>query len=117
MYGFWRYKRPDELNAGEQALIKNISIKDITVKCPVTGDEVTIQTFGYQFHDNKLALDSLARCAGMFKEVSVHSHEMTGKVDHLFTFVSSNGSSSETVQILDNRHNGKAKRIGKVYDA
>ena len=88
-----RYLAPDELSPDQRALVSR-------VRCHV--DKKTgLERFSYEFHNQKDAMDSLARVFGMFRDRTVH--EIDG-LDELFEFVAASAVTSNTIQRLRQRN-------------
>lgn len=108
--GDWRYKRPDELTVGEKAAIKSIQIRTWKEKGkpakkgkPAEPDR-TVQTFEYTLHDQKAALDSMARVFGMNRDKVEHEH--THRIEAMFKFIAENPQTSETLARINARQQG-----------
>lgn len=99
--GTQRFKRPDELNDDERALVQDVTIHTKTIKS-ANGEQEVVQSFTYKLATRKEALDSLARVQGMFRDKVEHEHRH--KIQALFKYIASTPETSETVAILNHRY-------------
>jgi hypothetical protein len=101
----YRWKRPEELSAGERALVQHVMI-DTHVSKHKDEDGVETETvsqeFRYKVLSNKDSLDSLARTFGMFRDRVEHEHRH--KIDAVFEFIAKSPETSETVSWLNAKH-------------
>lgn len=114
----YRWKRPEELTAGERALVQHVMIDEVweSVKGEdgkVTGRVLKGQEFRYKVLSNKDSLDSLARTFGMFRDRVEHEHKH--RIDAVFEFIAKSPETSETVARMNRRHGrvieGEAKEV------